>query len=591
MNNAETDTAALPVASRRQTRTAFLRALRHEKRFVALTVLLNGIATGAGVVAPLYLGRIVDEIAAGTDVAGVDRQATVLVAAIAAIIVFTWWGSWVSNVLGERVAARLREDFVDSALTVPMSVAEGAGSGDLVTRTTSDIPNAVYVYQEGFHRIVICALQATAFLTALVWLSPLLALCVLIAVPTMATGTRWYLKRARAAYIRERASESVVGEALTASAAGARTTEAFGLREQRADTVRSGLRGFVAANKRTVFLRCVFYPTLDGSYLLPTAAILLLGGLLWFNGSMSLGTVSACAILSRQASYPVDGILTVLEGLQKAFASLSRVEGIRLLADGARREASAREPEDTEIVLDNVHFSYDGHSDVVSGVSFSVASGERTAIVGTSGAGKTTLARLISGTDAPSRGSVRVGNVEVSQLSLEQRRRLVVVVSQDHHVFSASLRDNLLLAESNASDAQLWEALRLVGADWASALPQGLDTLLGGQEKEIDPAAAQQISLARVILADPAIVVLDEATSTMNPVSAHRTEESIAEVLKGRTVIAIAHRLQTARDADRVIVMDSGRVVESGGHSDLVDRDGTYASLWRAWQGEQSVSV
>ena len=210
-------------------------------------------------------------------------------------------------------------------------------------------------------------------------------------------------------------------------------------------------------------------------------------------------------------------------------------------------------------------------------------------MVGPSGAGKTTLSRLLAGIDAPRSGSVTVGRVPIVDLDPEQLRRQVVLVTQEHHVFLGTVRDNLLIAEPAATDAELWAALAAVGADdWVrgAAGRPGHRAGPGGPHRT-DGSRAQQLALARVVLADPHTLILDEATALLDPTTARHTERALAAVLEGRTVIAIAHRLHTAHDADRVAVMEDGRLTELGTHDDLVAADGAYAALWHSWHGER----
>jgi ATP-binding cassette, subfamily C, bacterial len=273
-----------------------------------------------------------------------------------------------------------------------------------------------------------------------------------------------------------------------------------------------------------------------------------------------------------------------VEQLQSSGASYARVEG---LADALPAAAPGdAEPADDRIDVAGVYYAYGHGRNVLLDVSLLIRPGERLAIVGPSGAGKSTLGRLLAGVDKPRRGTVTVGGVPLASLSPERLRRRVVLVTQEHHVFRDTLRDNLLLARPDAADAQLARALEAVGAGWVADLPGGLDTELGSDRYRLNGAQAEQLALARVVLADPHTLVLDEATALLDPATARNTERALAMVLQGRTVIAIAHRLQTAHDADRVAVMDAGAITEIGTHDELVATGGGYAALWQSWHGE-----
>ncbi|MFE9861439.1 ABC transporter ATP-binding protein [Streptomyces sp. NPDC005506] len=579
---------ALPVAEPFRIRRAAVRLVRQDGRAFAVLLALNALAAGAGLVAPWLLGRVIDEVRAGGGVGTVDRLAlTILVFALAQLLLARYAGL-VGHCFGERTLARVREQFADRALALPASMVERAGPGDLTTRGTTDVAAVGTTLRDVGPDVLIAAVQALFILGAVFVLDPLLGACGVLGLLGIWFAVRWYLRRALTAYLAEGAANSALGEQLAATAAGARTVEALGLQQSRIDACHQAIEECRRARTRTLFLRSVLFPAVDISYVVPVAGVLLIGGVLHGHGAMSLGAVVASALYLRQLSQPLDTILQRVEQLQSSSASFARVEGIGVVPHVP--SARSRTPADDRIAVTGVHYAYGGggdDADVLHGVDLTVRPGEHLAIVGPSGAGKTTLGRLLAGVDVPRTGSVTVGGVPVAGLTPDRLRRQVVLVTQEHHVFLGTVRDNLRIAAPSATDAELRAALAAVGAEWAGELPDGLDTDLGHAGHRPDGAQAQQLALARVVLADPHTLILDEATALLDPRTARHTERALAAVLEGRTVIAIAHRLQTAHDADRVAVMEDGRITELGAHDDLVAADGAYAALWRSWHADR----
>ncbi|MDT4991034.1 MAG: hypothetical protein QOH97_926 [Actinoplanes sp.] len=577
---------ALPVAAPARVRRAALRLIRADGRAVILVVLLNVLAAAAGLAAPWLLGRIIDTVLAqpAGAVAAVDRLAVALLAGALAQIVLARYAFAVGYRFGERTAARVREEFLDRALALPAAVVERVPAGDLATRGTSDVSAIAYTMRDALPEVLIAAIQALLVLVAVVLLDPLLGAAAMLGLSGIWFVTRWYLRRARSAYLAEGAAGSALAEELAATVAGARTVEALGLQARRMAAGEAAVRQARRTRLRTLFLRSVLFPLVDISYVVPVVVVLLLGGLLLVNGSLSLGAVTAAVLYLRQLAAPLDTILVWVEQLQSSAASFARVEGLAAVPRAGHTVATR--PASDRIEVCGVRYAYDSGRDVLRGVDLTVRPGERLAVVGLSGAGKSTLGRLLAGVDRPRVGSVTVGGVPIADLPADTLRRQVVLVTQEHHVFRDSLRDNLTLAAPDATDADLRRALAAVGADWLDELAGGLDADLG--RHRLDGARAQQLALARVVLADPHTVVLDEATALLDPTTARAAERVLAAVLHDRTVIAVAHRLQTAHDADRVAVMDAGRVVEVGSHDELVAAGGAYAALWRTWHGSQA---
>ena len=556
--------------------------LRRHPRALAGALVLHAAAALAGLAGPRLLGELVDGVQQGVTAARVDAVALALLGFVLLQALLTRWARLASLVLGERVLAELREEFLARVVGLPLSTVERAGTGDLLTRSTGDVDGVARVVRHAVPEIVIAVVTVLLTLGAALLVAPAVVLPALVVVPLLTLSTRWYLRRAPAGYMRERRAYSAVNSGLTETVESGRTVEALGLQERRVARTDADVREAWAAERYTLRLRSAWFPTLDLGYVVPVVVTLVVGGLLYARGDVTLGQVTTVVLYMQQLTDPLDRLLGWLDELQVGAASLARLVGVGDVAPD-RTESGAR-PVDEHVRVRDVRYAYrDGH-DVLHGVDLHLAVGERLAVVGPSGAGKSTLGRLLAGVHPPRTGSVEVGGVPLVDLPLDELRGHVALVTQDSHVFVGTLADNLRLARPGADEQALSDALAAVDAwQWVQALPDGLGTRVGTDGHVLTPAQQQQVALARLVLTDPHTLVLDEATSLLDPRAARHLERSLAAVLHGRTVVAVAHRLHTAHDADRVAVVDGGRVVEIGTHDELVARDGAYAALWRSW--------
>jgi len=572
----------LPVADRASVRIGTRRLLAAERGPFTVVIALFVATALAGLIGPWTLGQIAETVRSGGTLAHVDRLALVLGAGIAARILLGRAASYASARFGERTVARLRERFIDRTLSIEASTVERAGTGDLMTRATTDVTTVARALRDAVPEVLLSSIQVVFILVAVFLLHPLLGLCALVGTPAMLAGARWYLRRSRPAYLAQGAAESQISELLSTTVEGAGTIRAMRLEQQRLSAADRTIDTAIASRVRTLWLRTVFFPTVDLAHALPVASLLLIGGYAYLHGHIALGAVVAGAAYLNQLVDPLDGLMMWLEQVQRGSAALARVLGVEQIA---RPTPTGGTPVNEEIQLRGVRYGYPDGPDVLHGIDLAIRPGETLAVVGPSGAGKSTLARLLAGLEAPRVGAVEIGGVSVTDLPLEVRHRQVALVTQEHHVFLGSLRDNLILAAPDADDGRLLTALADVDAHWATQLPDGLDTEVGATGTPLTPAQAQQVALARLVLADPHTLILDEATSLLDPRTARQAERSLGAVLHGRTVVAVAHRLSTAQYADRIAVMEAGRITELGTHDELLAAGGAYSALWHAWHG------
>jgi ABC-type multidrug transport system fused ATPase/permease subunit len=572
----------LPVAHARDTAALAWRLGRGRGRALALTALSYLLAGFAGIVPVWMIGQVIDAVSRDAQAAVIYRAAAVM--AVSALLAAAF-SALSSAALAAAVApalAELREDVLDRALHLDAATLEAAGIGDVVSRVGDDVRELTRSLDEAvpllLNSIVAIAFTA-AGLFALDWR---LGLAGLGALPFYVYALRWYLPRSAPLYRTQRLVTGERAEAVVTGIQGERTLRAFGREDEALRRVEETSRSAVEVTVSVFVMYTRFGARMNGSELAGLVLVLGTGFALVHGGLATVGAATAAALFFHRLFNPIGALLFVFDSVQSSGAALARLAGVALLpVPPATATPTGPDP---ALVLAGVSHAYEPGHPVLRDVDLVLAPGEHVAVVGATGAGKSTLGGIAAGTVHPTEGSVRLGGLDIVNSDEAGVRRHVALVSQEVHVFAGTVRDNLVLARADATDAQLWDALRRTGAEpWVRALPDALDTVVGGHGHELTPARAQQLALARVLLLDPEVVVLDEATAEAGSSGARDLELAARAVLEGRTALVVAHRLTQARTADRVVVMHDGQVVEQGSHAELVAAGGRYAALWSAW--------
>ncbi|MGJ0182924.1 ABC transporter ATP-binding protein [Corynebacterium glyciniphilum] len=572
----------LPVATGRRSTAAVWQALSGRRALLIFAAAISAGAAALELVTPALLGTIVDDISDGGENRPIWLYGGLIAAAVIAASALSVLGVLLASRVLERLLATLRERLVTTALRMPQERVERSGTGDLVSRASDDVAQVSEALSQ-----VLPSLSRTVFtiiltLGGLFLLDWRFGLTFLAAVPLYWFALRWYVRLAPPLYAAERAAFGTRAHHLLSALKGLDTVLAYRLSGWH--SVRIALSSWAVATwaLRARTVQTMFAWRIDLAFVAVLSTVLFVGYGLVGADLVTVGAATTAVLYFLRLQGPLRGLMIEIDTLQAAAASLARIIGVTDL--GSTRDAAeatdAAESADGQpgghVRVNSVRFAYQGGTDVLHDVSLNIPAGQRVAVVGTSGAGKTTLAALIAGIHRPSTGTV---DAPVDTM----------LVSQETHIFSGTLRDNLTLAAPDVDDKDLVTALTRVGAaDLLEELTLGLDSPIGVQGHPLTAAQEQHLALTRLLIADPDLAILDEATAEADSAHAAVLDRAAEVVLQGRTGVVIAHRLSQAAACDRIVLMEQGRVLEDGSHDELVAAGGPYSRLWAAWNANRT---
>jgi ATP-binding cassette subfamily B protein len=572
------------VAARRVVRRT-ARMLRPQARRVAGAVAMVMVWT-ATVIAGPYLVKY------GIDQGIGDRDAGKLNAAIVAYVVVAVL-AYITNRaqitlisrVGERFLQSLRVRVFDHLQRLSMPFYDRSKAGVLVSRMTSDVDSLSELIQLGLSMFVANALLLVVSLIVLLSVSWQLMLVCAVALPPVILASVKFQRDSNDAYLDVRDRIGTTLSHLQEGIAGVRVVQAFAREDVEVDRFAEGNRELYDSHMRSVVISAWYLPVIELAGWGTTALALGVGGWWVHEGMLTVGTVAFFVLTLSNLFEPLQQLSQLFNMVQSAGAGLHKLyELLDTPVDVPERPGAVDLPATGDIVVDDVSFAYGDGPRVLRDVTLSIPEGSRLALVGPTGAGKSTLAKLAARLYDPTDGHVRFGGVDLRDATLASLRGRIVVIPQEGFLFNGTIRDNVRIARAGATDAEVDDALRAVGAyERFARLPEASDTEVRERGSRLSAGEKQLVSLARAALADPAVLVLDEATSSLDPGTEALVERAVDRLLEGRTVVVIAHRLSTAERADMVGVVDGGELVELGTHEELVARGGAYSRLYATW--------
>jgi ABC-type multidrug transport system fused ATPase/permease subunit len=556
---------------------------------VGLGIVALLFATATALAPPYLLKLAIDDGIRGGDLTKLGWLVVIFVAAAAINLVCSSAQTYYIGYAGERILADMRNDLFRHLQRLSLGFYERNRAGVIISRITNDVEAIDQLVTDGVQSLVQNTLTLVGTMALLFWLDWRLALATLAVMPAMLISTAWFRKGSARAYRQVRETLGNVTATLAEDIAGMRMIQSFTREPINEANFRGVANHYRDANYRTVVLNGIYFPFVDLLSSVATAIVLGYGGWLYFHGEMTIGTLTAFLFYLANFFDPVQQLSQLYGQFLSAVAALDKL--ILLLEE----KVEVRDATDAEalprvsgrVAFEDVRFAYGRGPEVLHGISLDVPAGTTVALVGHTGAGKSTIAKLLARFYDPTSGRITIDGTDLREVTQSSLRHQLGIVPQEGFLFAGTVRDNIAFGRPDASDEDIHAAARAVGADeFVERLEDGWDTQLQERGTRLSLGQRQLIAFARALLADPRILILDEATSSVDIGTERKIESALRRLLHGRTAFIIAHRLSTIRDADMIVVLEHGKVVETGTHDDLVDAGGLYSHLYGDWATE-----
>jgi ATP-binding cassette subfamily B protein len=559
--------------------------MKRQKGALAITALLVVFSSGLGTLGPYLMGRTIDEYIDTGDLVGLARMAVLMLSVYVSEALVSWLQTYVMAQASQQAVNDIRDDLFAKLQTLSLRFFDQRTHGELMSRLTNDVENISNVLTSGVSGLLSNLLSLVGVAVMMFLLNVRLAIVTLITVPLMVMLSRWIAKKTRSGFRQRQALLGNLNGIIEETVTGARVVKAYSREQNVIGHFREVNQDLRTASTRAEIFAGTLPPLTNLVNNTGLTIVAGIGGWMAVRGVATVGDIASFVQYARRFGWPLNGIASLYNSIQSAIAGAERVFAIIDEVPEVADKAGAQPLKVVEgdVVFEDVCFAYEGGVPVLKNVSLHAEAGQAIALVGPTGAGKTTIVNLLTRFYDIDSGRILVNGVDIRDVKVHDLRRKLGIVLQDTYLFADTVMDNIRYGRLDATDDEVQAAAKIANADqFIRRLPQGYATPLSERGSNLSQGQRQLLSIARAILADPSILVLDEATSSIDTRTEKTIQEAMLRLMEGRTSFIIAHRLSTIREADKILVINEGEIIERGTHRELLDRKGFYHDLYLA---------